>query len=148
LALFEKVREKLMLPVLSMFLVAAPLGATAGQSQIMEEFMHQRIDAHQLKSWYDEKKKMVVLDARSKEYFDGTLLPQAKWVSAESTEEEIQKAVPNKKSVIVVYCASKSCPASGWLYDKLTSMGYTDVHEYHGGLKEWQEKKLPTTHHK
>jgi rhodanese-related sulfurtransferase len=110
----------------------------------MEDIMHREIQAEKLKSWYDEKKEMVVIDARSKEYFEGTLLPQAKWVTCEAGEKEILAAVPSKSSLVVLYCASKECPASGMLYDKMAKMGYTNLYAYHGGLKEWQEKKFPT----
>lgn len=107
--------------------------------------MHNQIHADQLKSWYDQKKTMIVLDARSKPYFNGTLLPNAQWLPAESTEKEIQAAIPSKNSQLVVYCAGVNCPASGWLYDKLTSMGYINVYEYHEGLEDWIKKGYPTT---
>lgn len=129
--------------VFLMFLLAmAPLAFAAAH----DSHEHNRNEVHtdQLKSWYDENKEMTVLDARSKPYFDGTLLPQARWLSAESTENVIQAAVPSKKGLIVVYCAGVGCPASGWLYDKLTKMGYTNVYEYPEGIKEWVKKGLPT----
>lgn len=126
-------------------LVAAPLSAHSEGHKTEQQQKHREITGEQLKGWYDQKKPMIVLDARSKKYFDGTLLPNAKWVSSESSDEEIQKAVPTKESVIVVYCAGSECPASGWLYDKLVKLGYKNVYEYHAGLEEWLEKGYPTT---
>lgn len=131
--------------LLAALLAAAPLAAATPQTQKTEESLHNLIKADQLKSWYDQKKTMIVLDARSKPYFDGTLLPNAKWLIAESSEKEIQAAIPSKNSLVVVYCASVKCPASGRLYDKLTSLGYTNVYEYHEGLEDWIKRGFPTT---
>lgn len=130
---------------LTVLLVATPLAAVTPQSPKNEESMHNQIQADQLKSWYDQKKTFIVLDARSKPYFDCTLLPNAKWLPAESSEQEIQAAIPAKNSLIIVYCAGVDCPASGWLYDKLTSMGYTNVYEYHDGLQDWVKRGFKTT---
>lgn len=68
-----------------------------------------------------------------------------KWLPAESTEKEIRAVIPSKDSLVVVYCLGVECPASGWLYDKLTSMGYTNVYEYHEGLQDWLDRGFPTT---
>lgn len=130
--------------ILFSLLAIAPLSA-ANQSQQTEQHKHNEITTEQLKSWYDQNKGMIVLDARSKPYFNGTLLPNAKWVPAESTENEIQAAVPGKESLVVVYCAGVDCPASGWLYDKLMGMGYNNVYEFHEGLEGWMKKGYPTT---
>ena len=81
---------------------------------------------------------MVVIDARSEKYFDGRLLPNAKWLPSESSEKEILETIQSKDSLIIVYCAGVKCPASGWLYDKLYSMGYHNLYEmkaFMNGLK-------------
>ena len=130
---------------LSMLLVAGPLVASSSHTHKTEASVHKQVNADQLKSWYDQKVPMTVLDARSKAYFDGTLLPQAKWLPADSSEEAVIAAIPAKNALVVVYCLGVKCPASGWLYDKLTSMGYTNVYEYHEGLQDWQQRGYPTT---
>lgn len=135
---------------IAFILAAAPLAAatSAAPAQKAEQHKHREITGEQLKAWIDQKKAMTILDARSKPYFDGTLLPNAKWVSAESSEKDIVAAVPAKDSLVVVYCASPQCPASGWLYDKMTKLGYTNIYEYHEGLKDWMSKGYPTTKQK
>ena len=117
--------------LLSAILLTAPLAATSHTTEATTQQNHKTIKAEELKSWYDQNKPMVVLDARSKRYFDGRLLPNAKWLPSDTSESEILAAVPNKDSLIVVYCAGVKCPASGWLYDKLHTMGYANVYEYH-----------------
>ena len=130
---------------LAIFLAASPMTAAPTQTHTTEESMHKHINAEQLKSLYDQNTKMIVLDARSKHYFDGTLLPNAIWLPAESTEQEIQAVIPSKSSLVIVYCLGVKCPASGWLYDKLIAMGYDNVYDYHEGLEDWKKRGLPTT---
>lgn len=132
--------------VLAALLLSAPLAAATqvSQSTRTAQNAHAIIDTTELKAWYDEKKPMVVLDARSKQYFNGTLLPDAKWLPSDSTDAEISAAIPSKESIVVIYCGGDKCPASGWLYDKLVKLGYKNVYEYHGGLHEWLKKGYPT----
>lgn len=125
-------------------LAAAPLTAVNNQNNKMENTMHKLIQVDTLKGWYDQNKAMTVLDARTKPYFDGTLLPSAKWLPADASEKEILAAVPSKSSLVVVYCYGVVCPASGRLYDKMTAMGYNNIYEYHEGLKDWMERGYPT----
>lgn len=131
--------------ILSMILIATPLAATSQTPSTIVQHMHTTIKADELKSWYDQKRPMVVIDARSEKYFDGRLLPDANWSPSESSENEILETIPNKESLIVVYCAGVKCPASGWLYDKLYSMGYHNIYEYHEGIEEWTQMGYPIT---
>lgn len=132
---------------LALCLMVAPLVAGTSVTTHTQEqtaASHQHIQGEALKTWYDQNKEMVVLDARSQPYYDGTLLPNAKWLSWESSEQAIEAAVPSKETLIVVYCAGTQCPASGFLNDKLTAMGYTNVYEYSEGLQDWLTKGFPT----
>lgn len=123
---------------LAMMIAALPLQAAT--SPTVEPVT---IQAEQLKAWYDQNQSIVVLDARSTPYFDGTLLPGALWVSYETSEAAIEALIPNKSEHIVVYCWSVDCPASGWLYDKLTAMGYQHIYEYREGLSDWLHRGYP-----
>lgn len=130
---------------LTSLFMTMPLMASAAQTQSTEQHHKNEIKGEVLKLWYDQKKPMIVLDARSQQYFDGTLLPNAIWLPSDSAEKVITSTIPTKNNLIVVYCAGTKCPASGWLYDKLTSLGYTNVFEYHGGISDWISKGYPTT---
>ncbi len=124
--------------IFSSFLLTAPLGVTVELAEVHhQEVKKAAIDATELKSWYDQNKVMTVIDARSAKYYNGTVLPNAIWLPSESTEQDISAKLPSKNDLIVVYCWGLKCPASGWLFDKLISMGYTNVHEYHEGLEDW-----------
>lgn len=125
--------------------VTSIVSATETSTALKEATVQRReIGAEKLKSMYDEKIPMIVVDARTKQYFDGTILPSALWIPADVDNDKITTTLPDKHSLIVVYCYSSGCPASGWLYDKLIALGYTNVHDFHGGLVEWTKKGYPT----
>lgn len=132
-----------LLMLISLVLVT-PLAFSAQGQQVAQKQTHQIVQAAQLKGWYDNSTPMTVVDARTQAYFDGNVLPGAKWIPSDSSDEAIQAALPSKGSLIVVYCYSTTCPASGWLFDKLISLGYKNVYEYSGGIYEWNQLGYPT----
>lgn len=119
----------------------------AGSATTVTEQTHgyTTIHAQELKSWYDQGKEMTVIDARSKPYFDGVLLPQAKWLSYDVSEKDLNTALPSKEALIVVYCSSTACPASKYLADRLVKSGYKNIYKYPEGLADWTQKNYPTT---
>lgn len=118
---------------------ATPAAATSTQ-----EHGYKTVNAEELKSWIDSGKAMQIIDARPKKYEDGDVITGAKFLPFNADAKAIAKALPSKDALIVVYCASVQCPASGLLGDQLVKMGYTNVYKYPGGINEWMEKKLPT----
>lgn len=98
---------------------------------------YKEIHTKELKTWLDEGKTLLILDARSKEYFDGVLLPNAIWLPYTASKIEIEKVIPSKDYLIVVYCSNPACRASKFLAEHLVDMGYTNVYKYHEGLQDW-----------
>lgn len=101
------------------------------------------ITGDQLKSWYDQNLLMWTIDARSKPYFDGILLPNAVWIPAETSDRNLLATLPSKSDLIVVYCSGTECPASSRLTYKLYRLGYANVYEYQEGLDDWIERGYP-----
>jgi rhodanese-related sulfurtransferase len=97
------------------------------------------IDARGLKALIDAHTPLVLLDARGHKWNDGTMIPGAQLASYEYTTEELEQIVSNQNSLIVVYCYTFTCPLSRYLTDKLVELGYNNVLEYAGGLKEWRD---------
>lgn len=126
-------------------LMFAPLACFAKTTTSSTQEQHQAslIHADELKSWLDQKKPLCVLDARSQPYFDGRLLPNAKWLSCETGESDITSLNIPKDVDVVVYCANVHCPASRILSEKLLSMGYTHVYEYPEGIDDWSNRGYP-----
>jgi rhodanese-related sulfurtransferase len=131
----------LMQVIAAILLAVAPLAATPKTPEIPDYLPnHRLVKSEELKAWYDQKQPMTVIDARSEKYFDGKLLPNAIWLAVDTDQKKIEAVLQDKDGLIVVYCSGVQCPASGWLYDKLTKMGYTNLYEYHEGIKEWTTK--------
>ena len=54
------------------------------------------------------------------------------------------RVLPDKTAEIVVYCGSYDCAASVQAAKALKELGYTNVHDFKGGLKFWTRLDLPT----
>ncbi|MFC1570670.1 rhodanese-like domain-containing protein [Candidatus Omnitrophota bacterium] len=86
------------------------------------------------------KEKYVVLDVLDPEsYVDGHI-PGAKNLPLGDINKKNAKAKLKKNSNIVVYCASFKCMASVHAAKKLGALGYKNVLDFKGGLKEWKDK--------
>ncbi|MBA3957730.1 MAG: rhodanese-like domain-containing protein [Parachlamydiaceae bacterium] len=137
--------------ILASLLMIAPLAAHHGNHDDHDDngagqtHGYTTIHTDELKGWYDQGKAFILIDARSKPYFEGTLLPKAKWVPADASDADIKAALPSKETTVVVYCSGTECPASKWLADRLVKLGYTNVYKYPEGLSEWISKGYPTT---
>lgn len=97
------------------------------------------IDARGLKALMDANPSFLLLDARGNKWNDGTMIPGAILASYELSQEELEQIIPSKNDLIVVYCYTFTCPLSRYLTDKLVELGYNNVLEYPGGLKEWRD---------
>lgn len=109
-----------------------------------EEAPHyHEVTTAELKSWIDGKKKLIILDARTKEYDDGNRIPGALFFPYNASNDEIKAKLPAKDADIVIYCTSTACPASKYLADKLVSMGYTHIYKYPEGIQAWMKAGYP-----
>ncbi len=63
--------------------------------------------------------------------------------SISAPSDEIQgmaaQRFPDKRARIVVYCASFQCGASTAAATALRKLGYSNVYDFKGGLKQWRE---------
>lgn len=83
-------------------------------------------------------KHALFVDARFE--FDGEKIPGALFLNSKSSGEDVKRLLPNKKQLIVVYCANRTCPAGYWMARRLIEMGYERVYEYPGGIDDWREQ--------
>lgn len=83
--------------------------------------------------------KVVILDARTGKYDDGTRIPGAQSLSPSATEEEASKIIASKKDLVVTYCSNLKCQASHKLAGRLRELGYVNVLEYPEGIAGWKE---------
>ena len=99
------------------------------------------IKREELKKWLEEKKDFFLFDVLSQDSYEVKHLPRAKHAAASKDNflEEIEKVVPNKDAIIVVYCASFTCQLSPRAATMLIEEGYINVYDFKGGLADWEE---------
>ena len=88
---------------------------------------------------------LVVLDARSGKYDDGRRIPGAQALSAKADAKQAAALIKSKDALVVTYCSNLKCPASRQLAQRLKTLGYTNVLEYHKGIEGWAAAGLPVS---
>jgi rhodanese-related sulfurtransferase len=109
----------------------------AGDAAKTEQHAYGILDSAALKALVTAKTPMVLVDARTPKWDDGRRIPGALYVPADSDDDAIAKALPDKNALIVAYCTNLKCPASKMLAEKLVKSGYKNVMKYPDGLEGW-----------
>lgn len=126
-------------------LVYPAIQTSASSTEQGVQVAYKSIDAQTLHQFIQSKTPMILVDARGDKYFDGILIETARRLPSDAPDDLITQLLPNKDQQIVVYCAGEGCPASEILANRLVEAGYTQVYDYHGGIKEWMSLNKPTT---
>lgn len=83
--------------------------------------------------------KVVLLDARERTEFEVSHIPSAKYVGySEFSSEAISEAIPDKTSLLIVYCSLGI--RSEKISEKLKKAGFTNIKNLYGGIFEWKNK--------
>ena len=122
--------------MLWLFTAVLTLGlAGCGGGIQKEEPGYQQITAQEAKTMMDVGAGTIVLDVREQEEYDQGHIPGTVLLPVgEITQESASAAVPEKDTVVLVYCRSgnRSKAAAG----ELAQLGYTQVYEF-GGIQDW-----------
>ncbi|MBD3310281.1 rhodanese-like domain-containing protein [Candidatus Woesearchaeota archaeon] len=98
----------------------------------------------ELKKMIDGDEEFKLIDVLSKDAFEKKRIPGSVNIPVdEDFEEKIKEKYPDKDTKIVVYCASFECHSSPKAAEKLDEMGYTEVYDYEGGIRDWEEAGYP-----
>ena len=125
--------KKRMLWIFTALLTLGLAGCGGGTQK--EEPGYQQITAQEAKTMMDVDAGTIVLDVREQEEYDQGHIPGAVLLPVgEITQESASAAVPEKDTVVLVYCRSgnRSKAAAG----ELAQLGYTQVYEF-GGIQDW-----------
>ena len=104
--------------------------------------MPKTISAGELKKKLDQGASIKIIDTLSADSYDKCHIPGAINIPLNELSSQAPDKL-NKKDEIVVYCGSYECTRSTQAFETLQKMGFKNVWEFEGGLKEWQEKKFP-----
>ena len=83
----------------------------------------------------------VIVDTRSRDAFDKAHLPGAVSIPLNLTDSYAGKL--DKNQLIVTYCESFQSPESAKAAEEFMKLGFTNVWDYKGGIKEWKDKGYP-----
>lgn len=86
--------------------------------------------------------RYVLLDVREDNEWAKGHLPSAHHMSKGVIERDIEQALPEKDTPIVLYCGGGF--RSALAADNLQKMGYSNVTSLDGGWRGWTERGLPT----
>jgi len=88
-----------------------------------------------------QKKEKIIIDVRSRDYYDQGHLPSALSFPLIDFDDYIHQLLNsiNRQSAILVYCASFECTDSHIFADRLKDLNFNDVKVFSGGFRQWQE---------
>jgi cytochrome c oxidase cbb3-type subunit 3/ubiquinol-cytochrome c reductase cytochrome c subunit len=98
-----------------------------------------------VKKALDEKRRLVIVDARSPADWVDMHIPGA--ISGPYYDDAALARIPNDGSWVIAYCA---CPhhASGEVVDKLRGRGFKHAAVLDEGILVWKQKGYPVTEKK
>jgi len=96
------------------------------------------ITAKELKEKIDKGEDFVLIDVLSKESFEAKHIKGSINIPTSELGQRVNE-LPDKDKEIIVYCASKTCPASPAAARHLEDLGYTNVVDFEDGLAGWIE---------
>ena len=85
--------------------------------------------------------RFILLDVREDSEWAEGHLPSAHHMGKGVIERDIEQAIPEKDTPIVLYCGGGF--RSALTADNLQRMGYSDVTSLDGGWRGWNERGLP-----
>jgi len=102
------------------------------------------ITTDDLKKKIDNKEDFALVEVLGPETFAEFHIPGAVNVPVDDTfEAGIQKAIPDKSKLTVVYCRDIECHASAKAVRRMGMLGYQNILEFHNGKAGWKAKGLP-----
>jgi rhodanese-related sulfurtransferase len=88
------------------------------------------------------KTKAIILDSREQNEYNVSHLERAIYLGYNDFQlENIEKLLPNKDELIVVYCSLGI--RSERTAEKLKKAGYTNIYNLYGGIFEWKNADFP-----
>ena len=104
--------------------------------------MPKTISGTELKKKIEQGGHVKIVDTLSPDSFNKCHIRGAINIPLQQIEAKAPTAL-SKTDEVVVYCGGPDCDMSTKAFDKLQKLGFKNVYEFEGGLKEWQSLKFP-----
>jgi len=102
-----------------------------------------KVDLKTLSKWIKSGQKPVVVDARYSGSYAKSHIRGAVNLPLDRLADKKSLAKVGKDSTIVTYCSGPKCNASVKVAEKLSSLGFSKVFVFAGGIQEWTAAGLP-----
>ena len=99
-------------------------------------------DFREIKKKLDAGEKITLVDTREDNEWARGHIPNALHLGKGVIERDIEKAIPDKETTLVLYCGGGY--RSALAADNLQKMGYRNVISMDGGWRGWTEAGFPT----
>jgi rhodanese-related sulfurtransferase len=105
------------------------------------------ISREQLEKKMEQNEDFALVEVLGPDEYENFHLPRAINVPlGAGFDERIQRAVPEKRSTVVVYCMDTDCNASPTAARRMEELGYEHVYDYTAGKQDWQAAGLRVEH--
>ncbi|MDJ0567507.1 MAG: rhodanese-like domain-containing protein [Pleurocapsa sp. MO_192.B19] len=101
--------------------------------------MTKTITGEELRTALAKGKNLTLVEALPEKYYQAGHLPGAVQMNYDEVNAKADALLPDKNAFIVTYCASETCPNSGYAAEALVERGYTNILKYVAGKKDWTE---------
>jgi rhodanese-related sulfurtransferase len=98
-------------------------------------------DFREIKKRIDAGEKMILVDTREDNEWARGHIPKAIHLGKGIIERDIEKTIPDKNAMLVLYCGGGF--RSALAADNLQKMGYKNVISMDGGWRGWTEAGFP-----
>ena len=97
--------------------------------------VYQKITPAVVKERLDKGEKLIIVDVRTKEEYDGGHIPNSLLIPYDEIEAKAATLLPDKNASIIVYC--RSGRRSEIAAKSLVKLGYTNVADM-GAISDWK----------
>ena len=97
--------------------------------------VYQKITPAVVKERLDKGEKLIIVDVRTKEEYDGGHFPNSLLIPYDEIEKKAPALLTDKNAAIIVYC--RTGRRSEIATKALIGMGYTNVADM-GGISDWK----------
>jgi rhodanese-related sulfurtransferase len=101
------------------------------------------IERDELRSKIERNEDFVLVDALSPLSFGAARLPGAVNIPPDRVDALAERRIPDRDTLVVVYCSSPDCESSVKVATRLLELGYRNVAHYAGGKSDWAQGGLP-----
>ena len=120
---------------LLLFLILSLAGCGSREEDTENTASYQQITAEEAKSMMEEQPDAVILDVREQDEYDAGHIPGAVLLPVGTINEETAtSAIPEKDTVVLVYCRSGNRSKTD--SQALVGLSYTQIYEF-AGIKDW-----------